>query len=220
MMEMSHLDGEDAFPVLSRKVMELVSHVLHCLFELDASMALRLMAECSSLSSESRKAEADCNANLLVGISSVDDRLHLVRCAQRCSRLGRIVHQSWQIVQNVHEIAGQVDLDDVAAFKPIFLMAEVELKDAVLSILRDDEQLAYGVGRKDEELDSMYAKEMERIFHNTSSAMFYNFQTGASLLFILRAIERIGDHAKQLAIPSFYLLTPGAEKKSANATSL
>lgn len=89
----------------------------------------------------------------------------------------------------------------------------MELKDAVLSILRDDEQLAYGVGRKDEELDSMYAKEMERIFHNTSSAMFYNFQTGASLLFILRAIERIGDHAKQLAIPSFYLLTPGAEKK-------
>ena len=89
------------------------------------------------------------------------------------------------------------------------LMAEVELQDAVLSILRDDERLAYGVRKKDEELDQLYATEMERIFHNTSSAMFYNFQTGTCLLFILRAIERIGDHAKELAIPSFYLLTAG-----------
>jgi len=58
-------------------------------------------------------------------------------------------------------------------------MVEVELKDAVLSILRDDEQLAYRVGKKDEKLDRMYAVEMERIFHHASSAVFYNFQIGA-----------------------------------------
>lgn len=220
MMEISHLDDHDAFPALSRRVMELVSHVRNCLFGLDAPLALRLAAECSNLSAAARKAEADCNANLLVGISGADERLRLVRCAQRCSRLRRIVHQALQIVQNVHEIAGHVDQEDVAPFKPIFLMAEVELKDAVLSILRDDEQLAYGVGKKDEELDSMYAVEMERIFHNASSAVFYNFQTGAGLLFILRSIERIGDHAKQLAMPSFYLLSAGKEKKSAALANL
>ena len=89
------------------------------------------------------------------------------------------------------------------------LIYEKHLREPLLSILRDDERLAYGVRKKDEELDQLYATEMERIFHNTSSAMFYNFQTGTCLLFILRAIERIGDHAKELAIPSFYLLTAG-----------
>lgn len=208
-MDIKNNDTPDYFPELSCKVRDLIARVREALFHADDQLCLRLMAECSALMAETRKAEADCNANLLVGITEADSRLHLVRCAQRCSRLGRIVHQANQIVQNLHEISGQVDESDLAAFKPIFLMAEVELQDAVLSILRDDERLAYGVRKKDEELDQLYATEMERIFHNTSSAMFYNFQTGTCLLFILRAIERIGDHAKELAIPSFYLLTAG-----------
>lgn len=208
-MDIQLNDTPDYFPELSRKVLDLVSRVREALFSLDATLCHRLAAECSTLLHETRKAEGDCNSNLLIGLTDTDCRLHLVRCAQRCSRLGRIVHQAQQIVQNVQDIAGQVDVEDIAAFKPIYLMAEVELKDAVLSILREDEQLAYGVQKKDEELDQLYATEMERIFHNTSSAMFYNFQTGTALLFILRSIERIGDHAKQLAIPSFYLLTNG-----------
>lgn len=198
----------DYFPHLSHKVMELMGRVRECLFDLDAKLALRLQAECNKLSNEANKAEADYNSSLLVGISSAEERFALVREAQRCRRLGRIVHQALIIVQNVQEIAGQVGGDEIEAFKPIYLMAEVEIKDAVLSIMRNDEQLAYGVKKKDEELDSLYAAEMERIFHNTSSAMFYNFRTGSSMLFILRAIERIGDHAKQLAVPSFYLLAP------------
>ena len=154
-----------------------------------------------------RQAEASCNTGLMVGISTPEEKMALVRVAQQCSRLGRIVHQVLVMVQNVQEIAGEVLPEDVEAFKPIYLLAEVELRDAVLSILRGDEQLAYGVLRQDEELDSLYAAEMKRIFTKASSAMFYDFQVGTGLLFILRAIERIGDHAKQLAVPSFYRLT-------------
>ncbi len=208
MSDTTSTDSHDPFFDLSHKVLDLTSRVRDCLFSLDAKLAARLVAECSQLSHDTRKAEANRNASLLVGISSPDERYELVLSAQRCSRLGRIVHQHSTIVQAVQDIQGQITHEEIAAFKPIFLMAEVELKDAVLSILRDDEKLAFGVQKKDEELDTLYMAEMERIFHNTSSAMFYNFQTGTNLLFILRAIERIGDHAKQLAVPSFYLLAP------------
>ncbi len=204
MIDSTPCDNTDLFPKLSRSVMEHIARLREALFALNAPLAQRLLAENSALAAEARKAEADNNSNLLVGICTAEERLHLVRAAQRFNRLGRIVHQAAQIVHNLQEIAGKVVLNDITAFKPIYLMAEVELKDAVLSILRNDEQLAYGVQKKDEELDELYAAEMERIFHNTSSAMFYNFHTGTSLLFILRAIERIGDHAKQLAVPSFF----------------
>ncbi len=201
-------DMHDPFFDLSHKVLELTARVRDCLFSLDVKLAIRLLAECSQLSHETRRAEADNNAALLIGITNADDRYELVLSAQRCSRLGRIVHQHSTIAQAVNDLQGQITQEEIAAFKPIFLMAEVELKDAILSIMRDDEKLAFGVQKKDEELDTLYMAEMERIFHNTSSAMFYNFQTGTNLLFILRAIERIGDHAKQLAVPSFYLLAP------------
>ncbi len=223
MIEKTRQDDYDYFPKLSRKVMELVARMRESLFALDGALAGHLMTESAALAAEIRKAEGECQAGLLVGICMPEERLHLVKEAQRCSRLGRIVHQTAQIGQNLQEIIGQVCSSDIEAFKPIYLMAEVELKDAVLSIIRNDKQLAYGVQKKDAELDELYASEMKRIFSDTASAMFYNFQTGTSLLFILRAIERIGDHAKQLAVPSFYLLTadstPGVEQHTDAASS-
>ncbi len=216
-MDITHHERQDAFPALGRRVTELMSRAREALFSLDASLALRLIAECSTLSVAAKKEEASCNSCLLVGISAPEERFSLMQEAHRCSRLGRIVHQIRHIVQNVSEISKHVSPDDVGAFKPLFLLAEVELKDAILSILHEDEHLAHSVRKKDEELDTLYAEEIKRIFHSASDAMFYDFHTGISLLFILRAIERIGDHAKQMALPPFFLLNPAnAQKKSEN----
>ena len=66
--------------------------------------------------------------------------------------------------------------------------------------------MAYGVQRMDDDLDARYLQEMENIYRQAADSMFLDFRTGTSLLFIHRSIERIGDHAKQLAIPSFHLL--------------
>lgn len=199
----------DFFPNLSHKVLDLVAHVRVILFNLDGREAVKLQATCAQLSTEIRKAEADCNDSLLVGISSNEERYLMVGYAQRCSRLRRVVHQVLTVLQGVQDLVGQIDLDDLTRFKPIFLIAEVELKDAVLSILRNDEKLAYSVRKKDQELDALYQQEMERIFKTTAEDLSYNFQTASTLLFILRAIERIGDHAKNLAVPSFFMLAPG-----------
>lgn len=215
-MKTKYNESSDSFSALSRKVINLVERVRACLFGLDVDLARRLIAECSILGSEARKAEADCNAGLLIGTCGEEERMSWVRCAQQCSRLGRIVHQCSRIVQDVQEIATHLSVEEISAFKPLFLLAEMELKDAVLSIMRDDAQLAFGVKDKDEELDVLYAREMERIFKEASGAMFYDFRMGTALLSVLRAIERIGDHAKQLAVPSFYLLTVCSKKNGAN----
>lgn len=215
-MKTKYNELPDFFPALSRKVTNLVERVRACLFGLDADLAKRLVAECSILGGEARKTEADCNAGLLIGVCGEEERMSWVRCAQQCSRLGRIVHQCSRIVQDVQEIAAHLTVEEMASFKPLFLLAEMELKDAILSIMRDDSQLAFVVKDKDEELDVLYAREIERIFKEASGAMFYDFRMGAALLSILRAIERIGDHAKQLAVPSFYLLAIRSKKNGAN----
>ncbi len=199
----------DFFSELSHKVIDLIAHVRVILFQLDAKAAVKAMTLCNQLCIELRKAEADCNDCLLVGISSDAERYHIVGCAQRCSRLLRVVNQVSVVVQGVQDLSGRIDVQDIEKLKSIYLIAEVELKDAVLSIIREDEKLAYSVRQKDKELDALYQKEMERIFKGATDELSYNFQTATSLLFILRAIERIGDHAKNLAVPSFFMLAPG-----------
>lgn len=167
-----------------------------------SAVAAKLVGEGVALSARARRQEERERAALLTGISAPEDRLYALREAQRCSRLGRIAHQVMVLAQNVQDIAAEVPAEDVSAFKPLFLTAEVELRDAILAVLREDEQLARGVQRQDESLDALYAAEMKRIFSKASEAMFYDFHTGVGLIFILRAIERIGDHAKQLAEPA------------------
>lgn len=224
-MDKKTIEQADCFPRLSRRVMELVSRVRELLCTADnTGRADALSAECDALSAAIRKAENSCNADMLVGICSAGERAMFIRRAQQCGRLDRIVYQSRQIIGNVRAVAGKVTADDMTAFRSLYLMAEVQLRDAVLAVLRDDVQMAYNVRKQDEELDALYAGELERIFRDTASAVFYDFETGARLLFILRAIERIGDHAKQLAVSAFYPPTDAdnaaAEKKSANPDSL
>lgn len=201
-MDIRDSEKEAGFQQLSLRVTELVIQAREVLFALDAARAAKLMSECVAVSARARQLEEGVRADLPAGISAPEDRLAGLRTAQRCGRLGRIAHQVMVLAQNVQDIAGNVLPEDVSAFKPLYLLAEVELRDAILSVLRDDEQLAQGVLRQDENLDALYAAEIKRIFSKAAEAMFYNFHTGVGLLFILRAIERIGDHAKQLATPT------------------
>ena len=56
-------DEDDMFPALSRRVIELVSRIRLCLFEIDAVTAQRLRAECHSLLNATRKAEGESRTN-------------------------------------------------------------------------------------------------------------------------------------------------------------
>lgn len=206
-MDNSTPESNSRFAEISSQVIELMSKTRSILFGLQANEVPAAIHAGHALSNRLYQEEKKAAASVLTGIASIEYKLHCTREAQLFNRLSRIVHQMEVLCHNVQEIAGDAIQDDVEAFKPVFLMAEVELRDAVLSVLRGDEQLAFGVVKQDEELDSLYAAEMRSIFTKASQAMFYDFRVGTSLLFILRAIERIGDHAKQLAVPSFHALT-------------
>lgn len=200
-------ESDSSFADISTQVIDLMSRTRRILFGLIADEIPGVVQAGEALSHRLYQEEKAAGTKALAGIAAIEYRLQCTREAQLFNRLSRIVHQMMVLCHNVQEITHDALQDDVAAFKPVFLMAEVELRDAVFSVLREDEQLAFSVVKQDEELDSLYAAEMRRIFSKASQAMFYDFRVGTSLLFILRAIERIGDHAKQLAVPSFHALT-------------
>lgn len=200
-------ESEAPFGELSTQVIDLMSRTRRILFGVLADEVPDVLQAGKMLTYRLYQEEKAAATKAMARIAAIEYKLHCTREAQLLNRLSRIVHQMTVLCHNVQEIADGAMQDDIEAFKPVFLMAEVELRDAVLSVLRGDEQLAFGVVKQDEELDSLYAAEMRRIFNKASQAMFYDFRVGTSLLFILRAIERIGDHAKQLAVPSFHALT-------------
>lgn len=204
--EINSTEEFDNFPELSRKVIELLERVRDSLFSLDEKAAINLAQDSNYLHNELRKAESLCNDSLLVGITGQEDRFLLVASAQRCSRLKKVVNQVTTIIQGIQDLAGHIQLDDTKRLHQPYTLALQEMKDAILSILREDEELAFSVRKQDKILDALYQEELAHIFQQSVQAASYPFQTATNLLFILRAIERIGDHAKHLAVPSFYHL--------------
>ena len=77
-------------------------------------------------------------------------------------------------------------------------LAEVAIAEAMQALVSGDEELANGVVERDEKVDAFY----DSIFRNLVSYMVENpatISSAAQLLFVARNIERIGDHATNVA---------------------
>jgi phosphate transport system protein len=93
-------------------------------------------------------------------------------------------------------------------------LAEVLVKDVIDAYVARDADKAYGVWMRDEELDEMYAS----LFRELLTYMMEdprNIGPSTHLLFMAKNIERIGDHATNIAEDLYYLVhgTPLTQKR-------
>jgi phosphate transport system protein len=93
-------------------------------------------------------------------------------------------------------------------------LAEMLVKDVIDAYVARDADKAYGVWMRDEELDEMYAS----LFRELLTYMMEdprNIGPSTHLLFMAKNIERIGDHATNIAEDLYYLVhgTPLTQKR-------
>jgi phosphate transport system protein len=85
-------------------------------------------------------------------------------------------------------------------------IAQGMVRDVLNAYASRDQQLAVDVIERDEKLDNFY----NSIFRNLVSHMMENpatISSAAQLLFVARNLERIGDHATNVAEMVFYAAT-------------
>ena len=83
--------------------------------------------------------------------------------------------------------------------------ALLEIKDVIDAYVARDADKAYAVWRRDEELDEMYAN-LFRVFLTYMMEDPRNIGPCTHLLFMAKNIERIGDHATNIAENVYYLV--------------
>jgi phosphate transport system protein len=113
-----------------------------------------------------------------------------------------------------------IALDQVPLVRPVYALprmarlAQLLVKDVIDAYVNRDADKAYAVWMRDEELDEMYSS----LFRELLTYMMEDPRSiGACthLLFMAKNIERIGDHATNIAEDLYYLVhgTPLAETR-------
>ena len=114
------------------------------------------------------------------------------------------------LARDICEIA--IYLSEYAPIKPyvdlprMSIVVREMLRDAILSLLKGDDELARDVIEKDEIVDSFYSRIMEELIEIVENDP-KTAHIAIKLILVSRALERVGDHATNIAEYAIYLKT-------------
>ena len=110
------------------------------------------------------------------------------------TNLERIADQASNIARRARKILAKPEVPEVRLIEPVFTMAAELLDDAIRAFSEGDSELATGLYQRDQELDRLHRKTMKRLMKLMENDVD-NLRTYLNLIFIVRCLERVGDHA-------------------------
>jgi phosphate transport system protein len=111
--------------------------------------------------------------------------------------------QATSIARRARKLNGHPPLPEVELIKPMYEHAMSMFRDSVDAFVREDVDLGRAVVNRDESLDDMNGmvsrKLIERMAHDSEQLRGF-----LNLIFVARALERVGDHATNIAEEAVY----------------
>jgi phosphate transport system protein len=131
------------------------------------------------------------------------DLRRVVSAMKLSSNLERMADQGTTIARRARKLNQHPALPEVKLIAPIYAEAMSMFKDSVDAYVREDVQMARAVVPRDEKLDELNRqagrKLIERMALDPDQLRGY-----LNLIFISRCLERVGDHATNIAEDAVY----------------
>ena len=131
------------------------------------------------------------------------DLRRVVSAMKLSSNLERMADQGTNIARRARKLNQHPALAETELIRPMYLHAMTMFKDSIDAFIREDVQLARSVIPRDQALDDMNSSAgrrlIERMAEDPSQLRGY-----LNLIFISRCLERVGDHATNMAEDAVY----------------
>ncbi|MEQ1498044.1 MAG: phosphate signaling complex protein PhoU [Novosphingobium sp.] len=157
---------------------------------------------------DAMEAEIDRLAVRIIALRApmADDLREVIAALKIAGVIERIGDYSKNIAKSAHKIEGRKHFEPLTLVPAMADVARGMVHDVMTAYAARDPLLAKAVVERDELVDAFY----ESLFRNLVSHMMENPKTissAAQLLFVARNIERIGDHATNVAEMVYYAAT-------------
>lgn len=172
----------------------------------DEDLARRVVADDAKL--DALEAEVDRLAVRTIALRApmADDLRDVIAALKISGVIERIGDYSKNIAKRVLELEGKSKIEPVTLIPAMAEIAQGMVHDVLNAYGSRDSMLAVEVIRRDEKLDNFY----NTLFRSLLTHMMESpttISSAAQLLFIARNLERIGDHATNVAEMVYYAAT-------------
>ena len=173
------------------------------LFNRDDDLCAHAIADDEEIDQLEIQIDKDGVAILLRFQPVASDLRRVVSAMNLSSNLERMADQATTIARRARKLNQHPPLAEVELIRPMYEQAVWMFKDSVDAFAREDVDLARAVVPRDQKLDDLNRaasrKLIERMAHDPEQLRGY-----LNLIFIGRCLERVGDHATNIAEDAVY----------------
>jgi len=173
------------------------------LFQRDDSLCTKAIADDEEVDQLEKQIDK-IGLEILLRYQPVASDLRQVVSAMKLSpNIERVADEATNIAECARRLNGHPPLPEVNLIVPVQAHAKSMFKDSIDAFVREDVELAQSVVSRDKQLDNMNrsasAQLTERMLQDRDQLRGY-----LNLVIISRCLERVGDHAQNIAEDAVY----------------
>jgi phosphate transport system protein len=188
----------------------------------DRGLGLRVIGGDARLDKQQREIEQKAVATIAVRQPMAVDLRDIVGVLRIANNLERIGDLAKNIGKRVVALNGEaIPLRASRGVRHLTELVLGQLRDVLDTFAERDSRKAIYVWNRDEEIDALYTSLFGELLTYMENPRMITF--GIHLLFCAKNIERIGDHATNIAEAVYYMVegsTLGAQRPKADSTSV
>ncbi len=173
------------------------------LFDRDDDLCANTIADDEEIDQLEIQVDKDGVAILLRFQPVASDLRRVVAAMKLSTNLERMADQATTIARRARKLNQHPPLPEVELIKPLYEQAMSMFKDSIDAFVREDVDLGRAVVTRDEKLDELNHEAsrtlIERMAKDREQLRGY-----LNLIFIGRCLERVGDHATNIAEDAVY----------------
>jgi len=176
---------------------------IRALVERDDDLAAHAIADDEEIDQLEKQIDKD-GVDVLLRFQPVASDLRRVVSAMKLSpNIERVADQATNIARRARKLNQHPPLSETEVIEPMYAHAMSMFKDSIDAYIREDDALARAVIPRDEELDEMNALIAKQLI-DCMARDPDQLRGYLNLIFIARALERVGDHATNIAEDAVY----------------
>ena len=182
-----------------------LSNAFGGLFQRDDDLCALAIADDEEIDQLEKQIDKD-GIDLLLRFQPVASDLRRVVSAMKLSsNIERIADQAVNTARKARKLNHHPALSELQVIEPIYQHALDMFRDSVDSYAREDVTLALTLEARDTTLDQMNAKASQRLIERMAKDP-EQLRGYLNLMFIARHLERVGDHATNIAEDAVYAI--------------
>jgi len=183
-----------------------IAEAMRCLIERDVDAARQLVEADIRLDDMETEAERRVIELIALRAPMADDLREAVAVLKISGVVERIGDYAKNIARRVRRLPAKGEIEPLSLLPEMAKIASAMVRDVLAAFLERDAAKAQAVCKRDDALDDFY----ESIFRTLLTYMMENPQNigpSTTLLFVAKNLERIGDHATNVAEMVYYSVT-------------